>query len=377
MKVILIGPSPRAQGGIAALMATYLRSDLARECTLLPVFTRLEGSVWIKLGMLVQALFRFLWLSLFYLPQIAHIHFCSNVSFYRKSIFVLAAKVFSQKIVFHGHGGSFLKFYQQSHWFSKKYIQKILTGVDQIVVGSENARTVMEQISGRNNVRIVSNSIADERIIGLTHNKKALQEKDNFNLLFLGRIERPKGVYELIGTAVILKEKISGVKIILGGEGEIKNARKFCCEKGVEDTVQFYGWVQGEDKIGLFKQATCFVLPSYRELQSVSVLEALAAGLPIVATDISGINEMVEDGANGFLVPVGNSRQLAEKIFLLLKDENLRQQMCENNLRKFKEKFDMKFVIRDLLQIYQNMLLDSKKYHTVQSRVSTFFTNLR
>lgn len=376
-KILLIGPSPRAQGGIAALMGTYLKSRLMRECQVFPVFTRLEGSKWLKVKMMVLAISRFLWLSLLRRPQISHIHFCSRVSFYRKSMFLIGAKILGQRTVFHGHGGSFQNFFERSSKLSKIYIRKILSAADLIAVGSDYAKSVMAHITGRSDVRIVSNSIADERIVGLAKERQKFREKENFTLLFLGRIERAKGVYELIDAARILKEKMSGIKIIFGGDGDIENARKICRKRDVEEMVHFFGWVEGDDKIQLFKEADCYVLPSYRELQSVSVLEALAAGLPIIATDISGINEMVEDGVNGFLVPVGDPRQLAEKILLLSQKKNLRQQMSEANCRKFKNFYDMKFVIQNLVQTYQSLASKPKKYHAPQRRFSALFTRLR
>ncbi len=376
-KILLVGPSPRAQGGIAALMGTYLKSGLVRECDVLPVFTRLEGSKWLKAKMLAQAISRFLWLSFIHRPKICHIHFCSRVSFYRKSMFLIGAKILGQRIVFHGHGGSFQSFFARSGKLSKIYIRKILSAADLIAVGSEHAKNVMAHITDRSDVRIVSNSIANERIVGLAHDGQKFRNTENFSLLFLGRIERAKGVYELIDAAGILKEKTSGIKIIFGGDGDIENARKICRENDVEDMVHFFGWVEGDDKIQLFKEADCYVLPSYRELQSVSVLEALAAGLPIVATDISGINEMVENGVNGCLVPVGDPLQLAEKIFLLSQDKKLRQQMSETNCRKFKNLYDIKFVVQNLAHIYQNLIFDPKKNHVPHSWFNALFTRLR
>jgi len=351
LKILLVGPSPKAQGGIAAVMRAFLASDLARQNSVMPIYTRQEGSARVKAKMLFQSITEFLWLSAIWRPHLCHIHFCSRVSFYRKSIFVIAAKLLGQKVVVQGHGGGFENFYTSSNWLCKIFIRSILTWADRILVGSERARHVLAGISRRTDVRVVNNFIADERIIGAARD---LESK--FNVLFLGRIETAKGVYELIDAAAIVREKAPHARFILAGAGEIDRAKKRCLEKNVSEMVEFRGWIQGDEKLALFHYASCFVLPSHLEMQSIAVIEALAAGLPIVGSDISGIREMVEDGVNGFLIQPTDVRQLAEKILQLLGDSSLRQRMRRNNVLKFTSIFDARIVVSDVNQVYQSLV---------------------
>lgn len=337
--IVMIGPSPAAQGGMAAVMNSYLNSELNHEFKIVPIFTRLEGSKFKKLALLVSAIWQYLQVAVIKSPVLSHIHFCSNVSFYRKSLFVLLARLSRQKIVFHAHGGGFHQFYQQSNPFARKFIRGILNTVDTIVTLSVSSQKKYARISGRNDILIIHNSVAESA----ARNNSPVLENTEVNhgcrVIFLGRIEREKGIYELIEAAALVKPVFPQTEFLLGGAGEIESAKLFCRQRGVEQMFDFRGWVQKAEKNQLLQQATCFVLPSYRELQSVAVLEAMAAGLPIVASNISGISEVVEDGVNGFLVPVKNSTALANRLLLILKNAKLRELMKQNNIKKFKKKY--------------------------------------
>jgi glycosyltransferase involved in cell wall biosynthesis len=357
---------------MASLMAAFLASDLARKNSVRPVFTRQEGSAWVKLRMFFRGMAQFLWLSAIWRPHVCHIHFCSRVSFYRKSIFVIAAKLLGRKVVVQGHGGGFDPFYRSSNRLCKIFIRKMLAWPDRVLVGSQHSKEVLSRISGRSDVRVVNNFIADESIIGVG---RCAESKSN--LLFLGRIEKSKGIYELIDAAAIVKEKAPGVRFVLAGAGEIDQAKERCLEKQVTDMVEFTGWIEGDEKLALFQSAACFVLPSHRELQSIAVIEALAAGLPIVASDISGIREMVEDGVNGFLIRPGHARRLAEKIIQLLGNGALRRRMSRNNILKFKSQFHSRLVVSDVNQVYHSLLNPADTPHASQRRPSVRLIKLR
>ncbi len=160
--------------------------------------------------------------------------------------------------------------------------------------------------------------------------------------LFIGRIIRDKGVLEYIQAAEIIKKKYPKVKIQIVGyfdtnptavkEKEIKHY----VESGI---IEYLG---ATDNVRPFlEKSSVYVLPSYHEGTSKSVLEAMATGRPIITTDAPGCRETVIDGVNGFLVPIKNKHVLAEKMIWMIENPEELQRMGQESLKICKEKFDV------------------------------------
>jgi glycosyltransferase involved in cell wall biosynthesis len=147
------------------------------------------------------------------------------------------------------------------------------------------------------------------------------------------------------------------VRFILCGDGDIDNCKLICESEGISDKVIFCGWVRGQKKIDEIKNADVFILPSYREGLPVSILEAMSAGLPIVSTNVGGIPNIIKDGINGFLFKPGDLEAITDRIIKLSRDEVLRLKMGEKNVVKANKMFDVDIVIKQLCQIYKELLI--------------------
>ena len=126
-------------------------------------------------------------------------------------------------------------------------------------------------------------------------------------------------------------------------------------ELGIADHVELLGWVRGEDKERLLATAVLYVLPSYNEGLPVSVLEAMAAGLPILTTPVGGIPEAVTDGVEGFLVEPGDVRTLADRLERLLADADLARRMGVAARHKVEAAFSANAVVPQLEAMYAAM----------------------
>ena len=172
----------------------------------------------------------------------------------------------------------------------------------------------------------------------------------------MGELGKRKGIYDLLEATPRILQDYDNVKFVLCGDGELEKVRKICKNKNMENKVDILGYVSGQQKMTNFKSANIYILPSYHEGLPVSILEAMACGLPIVSTPIAGIPDAVEDGVNGLLIEPGNIDGIAEKVTKLLKDDELCARMSQNNVNKVREKFDIEVVVRQLVQEYENLL---------------------
>ncbi len=160
-----------------------------------------------------------------------------------------------------------------------------------------------------------------------------------FRILVVSRLTPRKGIGFLVRAMAILKEKTrEKVELWVAGDGEEKSSLQMLAKEcGVSEEVKFFGAVPHEELPKYYGLADVFCLPSLNEGMSNTVLEALAAGLPIVATVTGGTEELVRDGENGLFVKQRSPEDLAEKLGTLIADEDLRKRMSGASRRKAEE----------------------------------------
>jgi glycosyltransferase involved in cell wall biosynthesis len=143
-------------------------------------------------------------------------------------------------------------------------------------------------------------------------------------MLFTGVLIRRKGIFEFVNAFVRLKKAFPELEAVVigGGSDSIKEKLIQCCtDEGVVDSFVFTGQISFEKIKTIYKNGGIFCLSSYAENSPNCVMEAMAAGLPVVATDVGDVNNIVLEGISGFVVEKENSNELAEKIAVLLKNE--------------------------------------------------------
>ena len=151
--------------------------------------------------------------------------------------------------------------------------------------------------------------------------------------LFVGTITPRKGVLELVEAAARVAEAGHEVQFVLVGKDDIepgytKRVRAAIAERGIEERVTFTGFVPEEELRGLYRLADVFVLPSFEEGSSIAVAEAMAAGLPVVASAISGVEQQVSHGRHGLLAEPGDSVELAAHLERLIANLDERAAMA-------------------------------------------------
>jgi len=185
---------------------------------------------------------------------------------------------------------------------------------------------------------------------------------DKFNILFVGRLEKRKGFKYLLRAFSYVKAELPNTRLIVVGAYDAKDKRpyeRYVRRHRLEDVV-FVGYASAEDLPRYYRTCDLFCAPSTGfESFGIVLLEAMAAGKPIVASNIAGYRNVLEDGAEGLLVEPKDERALAEAIIRLLKDPELRQRMGERGRAKAPS-YSWDKIARRVLDYYQE-LLEGKK----------------
>ena len=176
------------------------------------------------------------------------------------------------------------------------------------------------------------------------------------NLLFLGRLEKRKGLKYLMAAYSRLKWDWPNLRLLVVGPGKPDgDSHKIISEHNLQDVV-FAGRVSNEDKVRYLKTADIYCSPATGgESFGIVLLEAMAAGKPIVATSIAGYSSVITHGSEGLLAPPKNDEALANSIAELLRDPNLRSTLAANGRRRVEE-FRWERVAKSVLDYYMTCL---------------------
>lgn len=172
-------------------------------------------------------------------------------------------------------------------------------------------------------------------------------------VMMVARFSNQKDQPTLIRAAGLLKDL--DYRLVFVGDGpHYERDQALAAQLGMEGTVEFLG--TRRDLNELFTTAHVFVLCTHYEGLPLSIMEAMRAGLPIVASDVSGVSEEVEDGESGFLVGHRDHEAVAAKLRLLITDPALRRRMGERSLQKFREEFTREIMVRRMADVYDGMV---------------------
>jgi len=143
-------------------------------------------------------------------------------------------------------------------------------------------------------------------------------------IVFAGQLEKVKGTNILVKAFANIERDFPDFNLVIIGEGANKESLEFKInDLGLKDRVKFKGKLSLEQTKDIMKRCYCLVLPSLSEGLPRVLIEAMALGKPIIASNVGGIPELIKDNENGFLFEKGNSNELAEKLKILLNDRNL------------------------------------------------------
>lgn len=321
--ILMLGPAITSPGGIATVVQSYQTHGLFQTWPIRYVPTTCHGSSMSKLMMLLRALAT----TLLYLcvgrVGLLHIHSASHHSFWRKSLFLIMGYCFGKPIVFHLHGGAFLSFYSQIPVLIRSwYVQPLLARVATLIVLSQKWKDALATVTPAIPVRIIGNPVE----VSPQHDRTFEQKKVPI-ILFMGRLEQAKGIWDLLEACASLAQRGHNFQLVCAGPGNQEEAYSRAVRLQLDKHVVLPGWIEGATKHYWLSEATMLVLPSYYEGLPVSLLEAMAYRLPVIATAVGGIPDAIRSGVNGILIRPGDISALTEEILRLMGSSQLREQL--------------------------------------------------
>jgi glycosyltransferase involved in cell wall biosynthesis len=349
-KIVMLGTGLDTMGGIASVVQVYQDGGLLQRYGVRYIATHGDGGKLRKLRVMLNAYLTFIGMLLRGQIGLLHVHVASRASFWRKSGFFWLAFAFRIPAILHLHGSEFPIFYGKECGPVRRWIiRETYNRCARIVVLSEVLKRWVASISSNTNVEYILNPVmmpaATAEWAGRQHG----------TVLSLGRLSARKGSYDLLEAAARVLPAEPAVELRMGGDGDLDGVRARAAQLGMANHLNVLGWVNGENKARQLASATMFALPSYTEALPMSMLEAMANGLPVLVTSVGGIPDVISDGVEGFLFEPGDVDTLAARLAQLLQDDALAQRMGAAGRRKVETTFSCQAVLPRVEKMYQEL----------------------
>jgi glycosyltransferase involved in cell wall biosynthesis len=280
--------------------------------------------------------------------DLLHVHMASHGSAVRKPLLALVGMALGVRTVMHLHSGHFEGFLEALHPLEKKLLLWVIRRCDRvIVIGSRWHDLAVKHLGfdpGR--VVLIHNGVpTPSRSAG-----KMVSQAPK--LLMLSVLDPMKGTPDLIealGSAEVRRRNWSAT---LAGSGPVEEFRSQVAALGLEDRIDLPGWQAAEKVRVLLDEADVVLLPSRAEGLPVSILEAMASEVAVIATPVGAIADAIRDGETGLLVPPGDVQALSDAIMRLIDDSALRQHLALNARARFESMFTIEHTADRVAALY-------------------------
>lgn len=352
-KICMIVQDKMVKGGIAAVISGYYGSNLEQDFDITYVESYKDGSKLLKFFKALSGYFKFLKCLIFNKPDIVHIHSSFGASFYRKIPFIYMANWAKIPVVNHVHGADFNVFYTNASEKKKNLIKKVYNKCTKFIALSNEWKENLSKIVSEDKIVIIENySVINEQAF-----EQRLNRDCNNTVLFLGELGPRKCCYDIPDVVEKVVSKIPNAKFVFAGDGIGKDhIREAIKEKGLLNNIHLPGWVRGEQKDKLLKQADIFFLPSYNEGMPMSILDSMGYGLPIISTLVGGIPNIVHNDKNGYLFEPGDIEDFSNAIVDLLTNSEKRINFAKASFQIANDKYSLDCHIEKLKSVYKSML---------------------
>ena len=373
-KILIVGPVLKTYGGVSRFQEDLLDSqidyDFAHFNTARPPKLRSVPDVVpgyrevISAGLLRAAIaivvtgwhiMAFSWALFRERADLVHIAAVTYWPFWESAAYLWISKVFRARVVLHMLA-PFDIFYVKGSTAARWLIRTVLGRADHLLCLSERDRAVFSTLFPSGSISVLRSNV-DLR--SCSDHEVDRQDRERVNVLFVGGVDPfRKGINDiLMALPVVIEAHRECLFTFTGGEN-LQCALDESLDPRLRPWVSYLGWIDEGEKGELYRSADLLVLPSYEEGLPYVIVEAMAAGLPIVATPVGAIPEVINDGINGLLVKPGDYRALADKLLTLCRNEGLRSRIGRANRERARLLFSQEVVFQELETIYDHLIND-------------------
>jgi len=363
LRVLLAGHLPPPLGGIATYCESLVGSSLSERVDLAFVQTSTHGRDLSQAGSASYAnilaalkdIGRFYQAVRAHRPQVCHLNTAYGASFVKHSLCAAIARLAGSRVLLHLHCSLSALYTGKPGWW-RWFFRQVLRLASGVIALSSEWKQLTQILPGKP-VHILQNAIDLEPYQVLARARSVQTPHANpLRILYLGYIWKAKGSFDIVEAARLMAGvKEQAVFDLVGSEmrpPELEQLARLIQEAGLNGVVNLHPPAFGEDKLAYFRCADIFVYPSYSEGMPMAVIEAMASGLPVVASTAGGLPDLVQDGVNGLLVEPGQPEQLAAALQKLMTNPNLRRSMQEQSARLAAAQFDIEQHMERLIGIY-------------------------
>ena len=339
-RIVIVGPKPKAAdsavGGVTAGFNSLIQALEARQLTFSLVNSVFGGECRKTGEFSIKRAFASIWIVLnAYIQLVGSKRLYMTLStskggFLRGAVIILWAWVLRVRIVLHLHGGGFREFYEAQGTMMKSFVRFVMAKSDCVIALGE---LLVEQFSAvpdyKDRVVVIPNGFPANMEVP-DPCLRVRERNESFQILYLSNLVPSKGLtYLMEAVQTLLKESLN-LKLEIAGnlldvaDGLDVEFETYCDNfnsllSKLGECAHYHGIVYGNEKETLFRNSHVFCLPTFYpwEGQPISIIEALAYGLPVISTPHKGIPEEVIDGYNGFLVEPKSSEAIASALRVL------------------------------------------------------------
>lgn len=350
-RILEVGPGPKySKGGIATVISTIMNDKKLLQQFKIDIHeSYCEGNLIKRISFSIIMYLKFIFIYKKY--DVFHIHMASYGSTFRKGYYVRFLKKRNKKVILHVHGGEYLLFYEKLNTHKKHVVENIWNLSDIVIVLSDQWKEKFSYIFTESRIEVVRNAI-DVELFSVARNEI---RKYSHNFLFLGKICRGKGVYDLIYAIKEVIQKYPNIKLYIAGNGETEEIQELIKKLQIEQNIELVGWIDNKEKIELLKKVGTVILPSYNEGLPMAILEGMAAGKVILSTTVGAIPEVVSTDINGILINPGDIDNLIKAMEKVINNLDFDEECSFNNLETVKKNFDISIMQDKIMNIYNKI----------------------
>jgi glycosyltransferase involved in cell wall biosynthesis len=241
--------------------------------------------------------------------------------------------------------------------------QMVKQGVRLVTLGEGSRNDISNCYNiPKENISIVQNGV---NMCSFVKSQGKKTKNTIFTVGFVGHLDQNKR-WNIVAEAVIMLSQYFPIRLILAGAG--KGAEKaLALSKDYPDIINYIGEVKNAGTT-IIPKLDVLVLPSLHEGQPMVILEALAAGVPIIASKVGSIPETIEHGVTGFLLETSTPKEVAELIYRLIENPDLHYKLGFNARKSWEERFNINVMAENYMKIYQDVLQNKKNQKKIWRR---------